>query len=390
MKVDQYQAKNQVREMLLGSDAVAHGVKLCQPEVIAAYPITPQTHIVETLSQMVDQGKVKSDFFMAESEMSAIAACFGAVAAGSRSFTATSSQGLAMMHEMLHWFSGSRLPMVMVNANRSLGAPWNIWTDQSDTFAQRDTGWLQIYCETAQEALDNIILAYWLSERIMLPIMVMIDGFFLSHAMEQLFLPDKELVDQFLPKYEPPYFLDTEHPMNFDPLVTQDDFYHLKKIQSQTTDLSTEFLQQGYRRFAEYFSRTYDNVETYNIEEAETVIVCSGALTGTVRAALDLLTDQGKVIGLVKLRLFRPFPRKELIEILSDKKEVLVFNRAVSFGAGGTLTQELRSGMYGLQNGPIIYDVIVSLGGKEVSPETVIQVLEHMDELSPEKSNWLA
>lgn len=377
-----------VSEMLLGSDAVAYGVKLCRPEVIAAYPITPQTHIIETLSSMVDTGELKSEYVKVESEMSAIAACFGSVAAGSRSFTATSSHGLALMHEMLHWFAGSRFPLVMVNANRALGAPWNIWTDQSDSMSQRDTGWVQIYCETAQEALDSIIVSYWLTERIMLPVMVMIDGFILSHTMEQLMVPDQELVDRFLPAYEPPYHLDPENPLSFGCAATPDNFYNLKKAIAKTMRTVPSLLDQGTEDFYGLFQRRYDAVEPYRLEGADTLIVCSGALTGTIRLGVDRLREQGKKVGLLKLRLFRPIPQEELKERVKGASNLLVFSRSVSYGAGGTLAQEVRAALYQDGDHPRIFDVIISLGGKEVFPETVVEVFDKMNSLSDINSNW--
>lgn len=375
-------------EMLLGSDAIAYGVKLCRPEVIAAYPITPQTHIIETLSSLVDTGQLKSEYVKVESEMSAIAACFGSVAAGSRSFTATSSHGLALMHEMLHWFAGSRFPLVMVNANRALGAPWNIWTDQSDSLSQRDTGWLQIYCETAQEALDSIILSYWLTETIMLPVMVMIDGFILSHTMEQLLVPEQDLVDRFLPAYQAPYYLDPENPLSFGAAATPDNFYNLRKALAKTMKNVPRHLEEGYDRFSRFFDRRYENLEGYRLEGAEVVIVCSGALTGTVRMAVDRLREEGERVGLLKLRLFRPFPQEELLEKLQGVHHILAFSRAVSYGAGGTLAQELRAALYHLDSPPRIFDVVISLGGKEVFPETVIDVVHNRNDLSFVNSNW--
>ncbi len=374
--------------MLLGSDAIAHGVKVCRPDVIAAYPITPQTHIVETLSKMVDSGELNSQYVKVESEMSAIAACYGAVAAGSRAFTATSSHGLALMHEMLHWVAGSRFPMVMVNANRALGAPWNIWTDQGDSMSQRDTGWLQLYCETGQEALDSIVLATWLSEQIMLPVMVNIDGFILSHTMEQLFIPDQELVDRFLPPYKAPYSLDPDDPHSFGAAATPDNFYNLKKSLAKTMKNVPKVISQGFERFEELFQRSYSPVETEHLEDAEVVILTSGALTGTTRVAVQEMRRQGQKVGLVKLRLFRPFPQTELLDLLADVPAILVFNRAVSFGAGGTVSQELRAAMYHLEQRPRIYDLVISLGGKEVFPDTVKDIVKNMGELSDVNSNW--
>ena len=374
--------------MLLGSDAIAHGVKVCRPDVIAAYPITPQTHIVETLSKMVDSGELNSQYVKVESEMSAIAACYGAVAAGSRAFTATSSHGLALMHEMLHWVAGSRFPMVMVNANRALGAPWNIWTDQGDSMSQRDTGWLQLYCETGQEALDSIVLATWLSEQIMLPVMVNIDGFILSHTMEQLFIPDQELVDRFLPPYRAPYSLDPDDPHSFGAAATPDNFYNLKKSLAKTMKNVPKVISQGFERFEELFQRSYSPVETEHLEDAEVVILTSGALAGTTRVAVQEMRRQGQRVGLVKLRLFRPFPQTELLDLLADVPAILVFNRAVSFGAGGTVSQELRAAMYHLEQRPRIFDLVISLGGKEVFPDTIKDIVKNMGDLSEVNSNW--
>ncbi|MBN2333222.1 MAG: pyruvate ferredoxin oxidoreductase [Deltaproteobacteria bacterium] len=377
------------REMMLGSDAIAHGVRLCRPAVISAYPITPQTHIIETLSEMVDTGELQSQFIKVESEMSAIAACLGAVSAGSRSFTATSSHGLAMMHEILHWFSGARMPLVMVNANRALGAPWNIWCDQSDSMSQRDVGWLQLYCETAQEALDSIILAYWLSEQIMLPVMVMIDGFILSHTMEQLLLPSQREVDAFLPPYRPAIFLDPENPKTFCAAAAADNFYQLKKAIAATMETAETLLAEGYALFAGRFGRSYGHVEPYCCDDAEVVFCCAGALSGTVRVAVDQLRQEGHRIGLVKLRLFRPFPGAALIRLLAGTKRLVVLNRSVSFGAAGTIAQELRAAFYREDCRPQIHDVIISLGGKEVFPATIREIALRAAELSPTESIWI-
>lgn len=376
------------KDMLLGSDAVALGAKLCRPQVIAAYPITPQTHISETLSLMVEKGELHCEFIKVESEISAIAACFGAVAAGSRTFTATSSQGLALMHEMLHWFSGSRLPMVLVNANRALGAPWNIWADQSDSLSQRDTGWLQFYAETAQEALDSIVLAHSLAQKVMLPIMVNIDGFILSHTMESLDVPTQKDVDDFLPGYQAPYFLDTENPLSFGAAAAADHYYNLRKSLAKTMQSLPGILAEESARFEQYFQRSYQAVQPYRCQDAETVILISGALAGTVRVAVDRLREQGQQVGLAKLYMFRPFPGEELIQVLGRAKQVLVFNRAVSYGAGGTLSQELRAAFYHLEKRPRIVDVVISLGGKEVFPDTVQEVVEQAGELSEKSSNW--
>ena len=381
----------QNQAILLGSDAIAHGVRLSRPQVISAYPITPQTHIIETLSEMVDKGELKSQYIKVESEMSAIAAVLGSVSAGSRSFTASSSQGLAMMHELLHWFAGARLPLVLVNANRALGAPWNIWSDQSDSFSQRDTGWIQVYCETSQEALDSIIMAYKASEQLMLPIMVMIDGFILSHTMERLLIPDQQEVDNYLPAYRAPYRLDPDNPLTFGAAAQPDLFYELKKTFSETMTETLTVLDRCQEEFAEKFGRCYQPIMRCQEgdENSDTALLCCGAMTGTARVAVADLNKNGISTDLFKLRLLRPFPLRELAEALKDKKRVIVLNRACSYGVGGTLSQEVRAALYNLPQRPLINDIMISLGGKEVFPETIAEVVKNRDQLSAVDCNWL-
>ncbi len=381
----------QKQAILLGSDAIAHGVRLSRPEVISAYPITPQTHIIETLSEMVDNGELKSQYIKVESEMSAIAAVLGSVSAGSRSFTASSSQGLAMMHEVLHWVAGARLPLVLVNANRALGAPWNIWSDQSDSFSQRDTGWLQIYCETSQEALDTIIMAYKASEQLMLPIMVMIDGFILSHTMERLLVPDQQIVDDYLPTYRAPYHLDPDNPMTFGAAAHPDLFYELKKTLSETMSEALTVLDNCQVEFAQKFGRSYQPIMRCleGSEKSDTAIICCGAMTGTARVAVADLNKSGTPTDLFKLRLLRPFPSQELCTALKDKKRIIVLNRACSYGVGGTLSQEVRTALYNLPQRPVVNDVMISLGGKEVFPETIVEVVKNQEQLSAVDCNWL-
>jgi pyruvate/2-oxoacid:ferredoxin oxidoreductase alpha subunit len=376
-------------DMLMGSDAIAQAVKCCKPDVIAAYPITPQTHIIEALSDMVARGEIKGQYIKVESEMTAIAACFGAVAAGSRSFTATSSHGLAFMHEYLHWFAGSRFPLVLVDANRALGGPWCIWTDQSDSMSQRDTGFIQVYCETVQECFDTVIQGYWVSEKLMIPVMVMLDGFILSHTMEPLYVAEQDLVDAFLPDYIPPYKLDIENPLSFGAATKGDSFYMLRKMLDKTMSMAVETFEDCNNRFYNIFGRRYDSVETYRLDEAEIVFVSSGAITGTVRVAVDRLRDAGLKIGLIRIRVFRPFPKCKIVDTLKSIKEVLVLNRAVSYGASSTLTQEIRAALYNTQVTPKVYDIVISLGGKEVYPETIMNLIEEKDKLQDNATNWI-
>ena len=362
------------KDMMTGSDAVAFGVKLAKPDLIFAYPITPQTHIVETLSEIAPSWGGR--FINVESEFSAIASCLGAVSAGSRAFTATSSHGLLLMHEVLHWFVGARMPLVMVNANRAVGSPWNIWADQSDSLAQRDTGWLQIYCETCQEALDTVIQGYYISEKLLLPVMVMIDGFIISHTMEEVEVHEQKKIDAFLPPYEPQFKLDVDDPRSFGNAALPDDYYRMRKAIQGTFTSSFEVLRDSHSLFEDVFGSHYDLIEAYRCDDAETIFMVSGALTGTTRVAVDMMREKGMKVGLIKLRVFRPFPKDALQQIIGGDQDVIVLNRAVSYGAQGTLTQELRSAFYNVDDKPDIYDVIISLGGKEVFPETLMEVCE--------------
>lgn len=381
--------KKQRWDMLMGSDAIAYAVKCCKPDVIAAYPITPQTHIIETLSEMVANGEIKGEYIKVESEMTAIAACFGAVAAGSRAFTATSSHGLAFMHEYLHWFAGSRFPLVLVNANRALGGPWCIWTDQSDSMSQRDTGFIQVYCETVQESFDTVIQAYWVSEKLMLPAMVMIDGFILSHTMEPLYIPDQSLVDDFLPRYIAPYKLDVENPLSFGAAAKGDSFYMLRKMLDKTMKMAIDVFDECNNRFYDLFGRRYESLETYKLDDAEIVFITCGAITGTVRVAVDVMREKGLKVGLIRIRLFRPFPKDKLVNLLTSVKEVFVLNRAVSYGSFSTITQEVRAALYNTDVRSIVYDIVISLGGREVFPETIINLLLNKKKMSPRETNWI-
>ncbi len=377
------------KEMLLGSEAIAEGVRLSKPGVIAAYPITPQTHIIETLSEMVDNGILNAKFIKVESEISAAASVLGSATAGVRSFTATSSHGLALMHEMLHWIAGSRIPLVMVNANRAIGGPWNIWTDQTDSMSQRDLGWLQIYCTSSQEALDTIIQAFYITEKILLPVMVMIDGFILSHTMEPVEIPEENIVDEFLPEYEPEICLDPDKPFTFNAAAKGDTFYLLKKDMQDTIMNSFDIIQNTFSRFEEFFGRKYNFLSTYKIEDADTVFIVAGALAGTVKVAIDSLRNEGLKIGVVILRLFRPFPVNTIRELLKDFQNIIVLNKSLSYGASGTITQEIKAALFGTNTNCNIYDVIVSLGGKEIFPETIANIAKSYKNYPLDKTIWL-
>ncbi len=376
------------KEMLLGSEAIAEAVKMAKPKVIPAYPITPQTHIIEVLSEMVDKGELKAKFIRVESELSAAAAALGASSAGVRTFTATASHGLALMHEILHWIVGARLPIVLLNGNRAIGSPWNIWTDQTDSMTQRDLGWLQLYCETAQEAFDSILQAFYVAEKLLLPFMVMIDGFILSHTLEQVVLPSQEDVDTFLPEYKPEYFLNVDNPMTFGAAAKGDLFYLLRKDIQKSFERSFNVIEECHRKFNLIFKRNYNLIENILTEDAEIVFVVAGALTGTVRVAVEQLREKGIKAGILKIRYFRPFPKKEVVKTIKNANKIIVLNKSLSFGTSGTITQELKDSFYYSEKKPDIYDYIISLGGKDVFVEDIINLAENIDNLDKYKILW--
>ncbi len=376
------------KDMLLGSEAIAEGVRLARPKIIPAYPITPQTHIIEVLSEMIAKGELDASFIRVESELSAASAAMGASSAGVRTFTATSSHGLALMHEVLHWIVGARLPIVLVNANRAIGSPWNIWTDQTDSMSQRDLGWLQVYCETAQEALDTILQSFYIAEQIYLPFMVMIDGFILSHTLEQVIVPSQEEADEFLPAYEPEYFLDIKNPMSFGGAAKGDIFYMLRKNIEETMESSFGNINKAHERFNNIFNRKYGLVDTYRLDDAKIVFVVAGALAGTVRMGIDELRKKNVKAGLLRIRYFRPFPKKEIVDALKNADKVVVLNRALSFGSSGQITQEIKEAFYYEDKKPEIYDYILSLGGKEVFEKNIVDLASDVDKLDKYKILW--
>lgn len=355
-----------MKTILEGSKAVAEVVALCKPAVIAAYPITPQTHIVEELAQLVADGKLKSKYLEVESEFTAISACLGATAAGYRSFTATSSQGLVLMHEVLFTTAGMRLPVVMVVANRALSAPINIWNDEQDSISQRDTGWLQIYCESVQEAVDTLLQAYKIAEssRVLLPIMVCIDGYYLTHVVEPVDLPAQGEVDKFLPIYKPTHaVLDPQKPMTQGSLAYPEQYMFLRKQLADVVLNSIDVVKKVHDDFAKQFKRKYGNglVEEYKNNKG-VAIVAMGSVCGTIKETID----KNKKFGLVRVRCFRPFPKKEIKATLKGKDLVIVIDRNISLGNSGALSMEVRDCIYG-EKKPRIVNYIIGLGGVDTS-----------------------
>lgn len=364
-----------MREMLHGSKAVAKAVKLCDVDVVAAYPITPQTPIVEYIAQMVADGELRAEYIMVESEHTAMSACIGASATGARTFTATSSQGLAYMHEVLWIASGMRLPIVMVNANRALSAPINIWNDQSDSIAERDSGWVQIYVETNQEALDSVIQAYRIAEDrdVLLPVMVCMDGFVLTHTMEPVDVPSQEEVSGFLPPFEPELKLDPEQPVTMGALGEPQWYMEFRKQQDEAMERALQKVREVDREFASTFGRGYGLVEEYNTEDAEVVLLTIGSLAGTIKDVVDSYED----VGLVRLRLFRPLPEEDIAKALEGASVVGVLEKDIALGLReGALCTEVKKVCYDHGLSTKVLSFVCGLGGRDVRMEDVKQAIE--------------
>lgn len=352
-----------------GNMATAMGAKLCRPNVIPAYPITPSTLFPEKMSEFVADGELDASMINVESEHSAMSACIGAAATGARVCTASASQGVALMHEMLFIASGMRLPMVMAVGNRALSAPINIWCDHQDTVASKDSGWLQFYAENNQEGLDLMINAFRIGEdkRVLLPVMVGIDAFVLTHTIEGVDVPAQEDVDDFLPPYEPPHGkLDPKEPATFGSFGTPEYYQEFKQAQVEAIEGSRDVIDEVFDEYEEKFGREYNKATPYYCDDAEIVLITMGSMTGTAREAVKKLRKEGKKVGLIKLTVFRPFPSPELKEILSGVKGVAVIDRNISPGAYGAMYSDLAAAYTNEKEKPILKNFITGLGGREI------------------------
>jgi pyruvate/2-oxoacid:ferredoxin oxidoreductase alpha subunit len=367
-----------MKKVMMGNHAVSWGVQLARAEVIAAYPITPQTQIVEELAEMCADGRLSARFLKVESEHSAMAACVGASATGARAFTATSSQGLLLMHEMLHWAGMGRLPIVMADVNRAVAPGWSIWADQNDTLAQRDTGWIQLYCETNQEVLDTTVQAFKLAETVDLPVMIVLDAFFLSHTSEPVDIPEAAKVDAFLPRREAHFKLDPDDPHAFGALTTPAVYMEMRLRQQEAMDQARGVFREVDEEWGRYFGRRYGAIETYRCAGAEAVLVTSGTITSTARHVVNERRARGAKVGLVKVKMFRPFPTALLREALAGVPNVAVLDRNISPGHGGIFAEEIRAALYDLPTGrrPRIDGYIVGLGGRDVTPAIIEECLD--------------
>jgi len=322
-----------------------------------------------------------------------MAACIGASATGGRAFTATSGQGLLLMHELIHWAAGARLPIVMGTVNRAVAPGWSVWTEQNDTLSQRDTGWLQYYCEANQEVLDTVIQAYRVAERVLLPVMVILDAFVLSHTSEAVDIPDQDRVDGFLPPYRPELKLDINDPRAFGPIITPEYYMEMRYKMQKAMEEAVSVAQEVDEEFGEAFGRRYGLVEPYRLENAEVALVTSGTITSTSREVIDELQEQGMKVGLLKVRLFRPFPAAAVRQALAGIPKVAVMDRNISFGHGGIFAQEVKSALYNVDGAhrPPIFGFIVGLGGRDVTPEPIKEVINTTlaNDAPPEEILWI-
>jgi len=379
------------KRVIEASKAVAIGAKLCKPEIMAVYPITPQTHIPESVADFVYDGEMDCKMINVESEHSALSACLGAQAAGSRTFTATASQGLALMHEVLFATSGMRLPVVMAVANRALSAPINIWNDHQDSISARDSGWIQFYVESAQEALDTIIMAYKVAENknILIPVMVCLDGFTLTHVFEPVQIPEQKEVNSFLPSYKPKLKLDPKKPISMGPIGYPNSYMDFKKQQQEAMQEALKEIKKVQTQFKNKFKRTYGNglIEEYKIKDADYAIVSMGTVCSTTKDIVDELREKGKKVGAIKIKTFRPFPEKDILKATKNLKAVAVLDRNISLGQEGALYSEIKAIMKNCKT--TIHSFIIGLGGRDVTPDMIKKVFSKISRVKNPVKDWI-
>ena len=362
-----------VKKVISSAEAVSEAVKRARPSVIPVYPITPQTKISEKLADYVADGDLDAHYIKVESEHSAMSAAIGASGAGVRVFTATSSQGLAYMHEPVFAAADMRVPIVMANANRALSAPINIWNDQQDSISERDSGWIQLYAETGQEAFDTILQAYKISENqdILLPTMVCIDGFILTHTVDPVEVLSQEEVDSFLPKYTRGYsYLDPEDPMSLGTLADTESYLEIRHDMEIAMEHSLDVIEEVGKEFGDLFGRYYGLIEEYKSEDADIILIAMGSLCGTIKDVVDKERENGKKVGLVRIRSYRPFPKDALKVAVKDAK-LAVIDKDISFGAGGAVYMDVKAA---LDNET--YGFIIGLGGRDITPIDIEEIIE--------------
>jgi len=371
---------------LTGDQAVAEAMRQIEPDVVAAYPITPQTEIVMTFSQFVADGKVSTEMIPVESEHSAMSACVGSAAAGARTMTATSANGLALMWEIVYIAASTRLPIVMPVVNRALSGPINIHCDHSDTMGARDSGWLQVYAENAQEAYEDVIMAVRIAEHqdIRLPVMVCQDGFITSHSVEGIEIFDDNKVKKFVGEYKiKNSLLDVDNPVTYGPLDLQDFYFEHKRQQSDAMEKALKVIPQVLSEYNKEFGRNHDLIEEYKLSDAEIAIVVLSSTAGTTKSVVDALREKGIKAGLLRPRFFRPFPRERIAKALSNVKAVAVMDRSDSFSAeGGPLFSEVKSALYDASKRPLVTNYIFGLGGRDIFPEDIEKVYKDLEKIA--------
>ncbi len=365
--------------------AIADAAKLADVDVVSAYPITPQTHIVEHLAALVADGELDASYIPVESEHSAMSACIGAAAVGARTFTATAGQGLELMHEVLYIASAMRLPLVMAVANRALSGPINIWGDHSDAMAVRDTGWIQIFVENGQQAVDNVLCAFRIAEdhRVLLPIMVHLDGFHLTHVVEPIYMPEQDEVVKFLPPHHYPTPLDPAKPLTMGAFGPPYIYTEMKKAQEANLTASKEVILQCWEEFDSIFGRHYSPVESYHSEQAKVLLLTMGSFSETAMEAIDKMRSEGKDVGLIRIRLWRPFPFEEIRQAVKNAEVLIVLDRAISFGGpGGPVCSEVKSALYNEDARPKVVGFVGGLGGRDISVSGFEEIIDRGIEIA--------
>ena len=361
------------------SIAAAEAVKQANVDVISAYPITPQTHIVEHLSELVANGELDAEFIPVESEHTAMSVCVGSEAAGARSFTCTSYQGLALMSEIVFITSGLRLPVVMILANRTLSSPLSIWNDHSDAMSIRDCGWIQYFVENGQEVYDHVFVAYRMAENrdVLIPVIINMDGFILSHVIEPIEFIDQDKIDQFLPPYKPLYRLHPDQPVTMGAFALPSIYAETKKAQEVALQSSMPKILETWKAFGDMTGRYYNPIETYRTEDAETLLITMGSFGETASVTVDRMREQNRSVGLVKIRLWRPFPFDAFRKAVLGAKNLVVIDRAVSVGGpGGPVASEVKAALYGDQIRPSIYNFVAGISGRDVAPSDFAKMVD--------------
>ncbi|MDD5960379.1 pyruvate synthase subunit PorA [Methanobrevibacter wolinii] len=374
------------KKVMTATEAISEAVKLAKPKVIPVYPITPMTTVAEHIADYVANGELDTEYIRVESEHSAMSAAIGASSTGVRTFTATSSQGLMYMHEVLFAAAGMRAPIVLADANRAISAPLCIWNDQQDSIAQRDSGWIQLYAEDGQEALDMVLAGFKVAENenVLLPVMITIDGFIITHTNEVVDIPDQEQVDKFLPDYVPKYsYLDPEKPVTVGSFSDPRFYMEARHAMQVAMDKSIDVFEDAFKDFEEIFGRHHDLIDTYRCEDADIIFVALGSVCSTLRVVIDEMRESGEKVGLVKILSYRPFPGEKINEAVKNASKLAVLDKDISFGVGGALYEDMKTNV-----DKEMYNFIIGLGGKDITPSTLYEILE-LTKNPVEKVNWV-